>query len=772
MKKQIVLVSTGVFQNYILKNINQLLKLGFDIHVIIDLPFFGIMEKYKSYIKLIDTATLHTNFDKKSKLDKKHRNGFWNNASKRLFLVYEYMKMNNLKNVIHLENDILLYSNMNYNFDEKIYITMDSKNRCIPGIIYIPKYDLFTKLIENYDFTKNDMINLAKFYTNNKDIVKTFPIIDDSIDKCIYNANFQEFNCIFDGAAIGQYLGGVDPRNISGDTTGFVNETCEIKYDKYTFKWLKKGNYYFPYIEINNKLIPINNLHIHCKKLENFRMENPVENKYIEKYNMFNYNIGKMNNHKLDSIFHNFFIKQSSKSKGKTLANYNDNTLIPGGENGSFYTHICYHTIYKALFELIKQDKNEYTFVETGCSAHGTKSTLLWDKFVNIFGGKVLSVDLNENAVNITNNQTSDRTNVTHSDSLDYLPTITDKIDFLYLDSYDVNFLNPLPSAEHHLKEFNSIKHLLHEDSIVLVDDTPVSPEWLDNGKSSPIYHKLKVQFDENMSGKGSLVCKELEKMGATKIMHQYQVLWKINKIQKVFDIVIPVGPNDKSVIEQQIKHTKKNIIGYRNIYLICYDPTITIDGCITINENIFPFNIQTVAKYHGKLKRNGWYLQQLLKLYAGKIIPDILDKYLVIDSDTFFLKPTTFVENNKCLYNYGTEYHEPYFYHMKKLDKDLVKIDKNKSGICHHMIFETKYIDQLFSNIEKNHNDLFYNVFLKLVTKKKGSGASEYEIYFNYMLKYYPTKIKIRKLNWKNTNNIQTNNNLDYISYHWYMRD
>lgn len=240
---------------------------------------------------------------------------------------------------------------------------------------------------------------------------------------------------------------------------------------------------------------------------------------------------------------------------------------------------------------------------------------------------------------------------------------------------------------------------------------------------------------------------------------------------KKIFDIVIPVGPNDKSVIEKQIKYTKKNIIGYRNIYLVCYDPTITIDGCIIINENIFPFNIETVQKYHGKLKRNGWYLQQLLKLYAGKVIPEILEKYLVIDSDTFFLKPTTFVENNKCLYNYGTEYHKPYFQHMKKLDKDLIKIDKNKSGICHHMIFETKYIDELISTIEKNHNDLFYNLFLKTITEKKFSGASEYEIYFNYMLKNNPDKIKIRKLKWTNTNKLETNSNLDYISYHWYMR-
>ena len=282
-KKQVILVSTGIFQTYIKKNINQLLKLDFDIHVILDRKFFNNLKEYGQSIKLIDTSSIFTNFDEKSKIDKRFRNGFWSNSSKRLFLVYEYMKMNKLKNVIHLENDVLLYSKMKYNFDEKIYITMDSDNRCIPGIIYIPNYNLFTNLIENYDFTKNDMINLAKFYTNNKDIVKTFPIIDDSIEKNIYNENYQCFKSIFDGAAIGQYLGGVDPRNIPGDTTGFINETCVIKYNKYKFKWVKKEDNYFPFIEINNNMILINNLHIHSKNLAQFRITNPIENKYITK---------------------------------------------------------------------------------------------------------------------------------------------------------------------------------------------------------------------------------------------------------------------------------------------------------------------------------------------------------------------------------------------------------------------------------------------------------------------------------------------------------
>lgn len=82
-------------------------------------------------------------------------------------------------------------------------------------------------------------------------------------------------------------------------------------------------------------------------------------------------------------------------------------------------------------------------------------------------------------------------------------------------------------------------------------------------------------------------------------------------------------------------------------------------------------------------------------------------------DSDTFFLKPTTFVENNKCLYNYGTEYHKPYFDHMEKLDKDLTKIDKSKSGICHHMIFDKKYLCYATSYIRLYYFQMYLKQFV-----------------------------------------------------------
>jgi len=241
----------------------------------------------------------------------------------------------------------------------------------------------------------------------------------------------------------------------------------------------------------------------------------------------------------------------------------------------------------------------------------------------------------------------------------------------------------------------------------------------------------------------------------------------------ELFDIVIPVGPNDTSIIQKQIEYTKKNVIGYRNIYLISYDPNIVIDGCITICEDIFPFSMKTVSIFHGELGRNGWYLQQLLKLYALLVIPDILDRCLVIDSDTFFLKPTRFVDdNNQCLYASGSEYHIPYFNHMSRLNIGIRKVFDNRSGICHHMMLEKVYLVELFHRVEEAHQDCFYNVFLKLITDTTGSGASEYEIYFNYMFTYHDYAVKLRDLKWVNSCSLSDlTSEYDYISYHWHMR-
>jgi len=248
-----------------------------------------------------------------------------------------------------------------------------------------------------------------------------------------------------------------------------------------------------------------------------------------------------------------------------------------------------------------------------------------------------------------------------------------------------------------------------------------------------------------------------------------------IQNIPNRFDIVIPLGKNDIDIIREQIIYTKRNVIGYRNIYIITnMDFNLSLDGCIIIDENSFPFTKSTVASVHGVNDRNGWYLQQLLKLYAGIVIPGVLDRYLVIDADTFFLKPTQFIENDKCLYNYSGENHLPYYEHMAKMIPGLIKTYPDKSGICHHMMFETKWLRELFQKIETIHGDFFFNCFLRFVTDIYNSGASEYELYFHYMCQFHNDEISIRKLKFvdapvKHKTYLNANSTYDYASYHWY---
>jgi hypothetical protein len=285
---KIILISITNFQEYIIDNIKNLLLFeNNDIVVITEKEFFYKLKDYP--VQLIDKNDLEDfNFNAISNLDKNFRNGFWHLCSLRFFYLYSYIKNNNIENCVHLENDVMTY----INFDEllihklrKIYVTYDCETRVIPGIIFIPNYELFKPVIENYNTRLNDMENLANFDFEPFPIfpmeLKNLSYIMNNINK--YNKNFIIFNSIFDAAAIGQYLGGVDKRNIPGNTEGFINETCVIKYNNYKFYWIKENELYVPYIEINNKLLyKINNLHIHSKELYKFIANNPTENNFIK----------------------------------------------------------------------------------------------------------------------------------------------------------------------------------------------------------------------------------------------------------------------------------------------------------------------------------------------------------------------------------------------------------------------------------------------------------------------------------------------------------
>jgi len=249
------------------------------------------------------------------------------------------------------------------------------------------------------------------------------------------------------------------------------------------------------------------------------------------------------------------------------------------------------------------------------------------------------------------------------------------------------------------------------------------------------------------------------------------------NKEKIDFDIIIPLGPNDLNKIEIMFNNTKKNIIGYNKIYIVTnksnFNKLEKYENINLIDEDIFDFNINYINSFKNNTdkKRSGWYFQQLIKLYASFYIQELLPNYLVIDSDTNFLNPTKFFDNALPLYNFGTENHKPYFTHMQKIHPSLYK-KSNVSGICHHMMFQKNIIQQLFYLVESYHNKKFYEIFLENVLNNEwpNSGASEYELYFNYLHLYHNNKFKIRELKWTNASRLNNNNEYDYISCHWYL--
>jgi hypothetical protein len=237
------------------------------------------------------------------------------------------------------------------------------------------------------------------------------------------------------------------------------------------------------------------------------------------------------------------------------------------------------------------------------------------------------------------------------------------------------------------------------------------------------------------------------------------------------FDVVVLVGPNDFEVIDKTIEYNKINVVGYRNFYVITPNPEkVNIEGVIVIDETVFPFNI---SKDFEKIQseRRGWYLQQLIKLYASYYVPGILDKYLVIDADTAFVRPIKFIdENGKHLYSTGSDYHVPYFEHMKRMHPDFEK-NYEESGISHHMFFDKRSISEMFKMVEDKHNKDFWKVFIESVDNSSNSGASEYELYFNFIVKYKKDTIELRKLKALDISSFEFPEDTDVVSIHWHGR-
>ena len=202
---------------------------------------------------------------------------------------------------------------------------------------------------------------------------------------------------------------------------------------------------------------------------------------------------------------------------------------------------------FKKIFKYLDSLPNPIIIVETGCLRKKDnfldgQSTLLFDKYALSRGenSKIYTVDINPEATKVCKEVVSKNVEVTTNDSVRYLNDLTSnflknktKVSMFYLDSFDVDWRYPYPSAAHHLKELVAINRILTKDTLVVVDDSPAVGNLTQNENEPGQPWKILSSPSPlpTIGGKGFLVHEYASHIGAKLVFSHYQAAWnKFNK--------------------------------------------------------------------------------------------------------------------------------------------------------------------------------------------------------------------------------------------------
>ena len=307
--------------SYLNDSINQatIFNKNINIYLISNKKTFNNLKykiKKKIIFKDINKIVLkenHLNFIKYNLLDANWYNGFWKNTSERFFYLQNIVETQNLKNIIHVENDLMIYFNIKSKlkiFEKKydVGLLLHSNVKAIPSFLYFKnlkninefinffekQHSIINKLIgltfgkiylkifnKNF-YSKNDMDVLYNYYKSNLTNKKinilpsstpTLKTNKDYSKNINLSKNFKDFRGIFDPAAFGFYLDGFDRNTIFGKKKidkkmGVLKSAVDVT--KYKIYFKSFNNKKVPYILDDGKKIKLLTLHIHSKRLYKF----------------------------------------------------------------------------------------------------------------------------------------------------------------------------------------------------------------------------------------------------------------------------------------------------------------------------------------------------------------------------------------------------------------------------------------------------------------------------------------------------------------------
>ncbi len=203
---------------------------------------------------------------------------FWQLTTERFFFLDDLMRHMTLSSVLHIESDVLIYRPLvnlisTRRGQASILYPLD-RTRGIGSVMYFED-ECDTGKLCAYALQNphaNDMDLLGDFYLEHRASgVASLPTIPQEIcekeglDIERYARPKEEGWGIFDAAAIGQFLGGIDPIHDRGPTIEFQNENTDLLVKSLDLTWSIESGRKSPQIQLPSSY-PVNNLHLHSKR--------------------------------------------------------------------------------------------------------------------------------------------------------------------------------------------------------------------------------------------------------------------------------------------------------------------------------------------------------------------------------------------------------------------------------------------------------------------------------------------------------------------------
>jgi len=249
-----------------------------------------------------------------------------------------------------------------------------------------------------------------------------------------------------------------------------------------------------------------------------------------------------------------------------------------------------------------------------------------------------------------------------------------------------------------------------------------------------------------------------------------------------MFDVVIPCSPKDNDNLKQTLR-SLRNLRGWRSIYIISPEP-VSLDTGVPYKEvrdsafdslfTLARIKARWLQEFPDMAYRSSWVYQQLLKLYCPQVIPDLLDSFLFLDSDTMVLRDLN-LDPAKFQYSIPSENHTPYkenYYRLTGLTA------QSFSFINHHMMYRRLYLQEIFDHVHRCHWKPFFDVLLDSLDYTIQSTMAEQEIYGNWMYFHHRDICEYRHLNTSDLNYIPSDSQLtdlaqqyDLVSSHAWLR-